>query len=98
MRYGQTQEPPIPVAQLFAPHATRPFPRGEELPHKGEDNAFRTTSEEKRAAERMNEDLYTTVRTQQSHGAEREGQRCCATFVSLLLHAGCRPGCSACFP
>ena len=49
------------MAQLFAPHTTRPFPRGEELPHKGEDNAFRITSEEKRAAERMNEDLYTTV-------------------------------------
>ena len=32
------------------------------LPAAAEDNAFRVTSEEKRAAERLNSDLYNTVR------------------------------------
>ena len=63
-RYGQTLEPSIPVAQLFGAGTKFPegFPKGEEQPHPGEQNAFRTTSEEKRALERMNEDLYSTLR------------------------------------
>jgi len=70
-RYGQTLEPSIPVAKLFAPHTALPFPKGEEQPHpektptSGEQlagNSFRTGSEEKKAMERMEEDLYTTVR------------------------------------
>lgn len=56
-KYGQTSEPSIPVAKLFAPFTDVPFPHGEEQEHPGESNAFRTTSEELKAMERMNDDL-----------------------------------------
>ena len=49
LRYGQTDPPTIPVAQLFrAGH----FPQGEIQEHPGDFNTFRVTSEEKRAQER----------------------------------------------
>ncbi|EPZ31152.1 peptidase M24A, methionine aminopeptidase [Rozella allomycis CSF55] len=52
----QTEPPTIPVKQLFTK-----FPEGEIQEYK-EENRWRTTSEEKRAIERMNEDLYQGVR------------------------------------
>lgn len=55
---GQTSPPTIPVAQLF-PDKT--YPVGEEVEYKN-DNAYRTTSEEKRALDRMNQDFLTDYR------------------------------------
>jgi methionyl aminopeptidase len=51
------------VAQLFRPGT---FPVGEILEHAGEFNTFRISSEEKRAAERAQADLYDKLR----HAAE----------------------------
>ncbi|KAF0683963.1 Aste57867_24044 [Aphanomyces stellatus] len=59
IQYGQTEPPTIPVAKLFAVGS---FPKGEEQVHPGDFNTFRTTSEEKRAAERANEAFYDRVR------------------------------------
>lgn len=56
---GQTTPPSIPVAKLF-PRGD--FPVGEIQPHAGDFNAYRTTSEEKRYAERLHSDLFATVR------------------------------------
>ncbi|DAZ98064.1 TPA: LOW QUALITY PROTEIN: hypothetical protein N0F65_001939 [Lagenidium giganteum] len=56
---GQTEPPTIPVARLFAAGS---FPVGEIQEHPGDFNTYRTTSEEKRALERAEEDLYDTVR------------------------------------
>ena len=58
-RHGQTSEPSIPVAKLFAEGS---FPVGEIQEHPNAYNAYRATSEEKRAADRMQEDLYDSVR------------------------------------
>ncbi|EMC97320.1 hypothetical protein BAUCODRAFT_447868 [Baudoinia panamericana UAMH 10762] len=55
---AQTAPPRIPVAQLF-PNDT--YPVGEEVEYK-DDNAFRTTSEEKRHLDRMNQDFLTDYR------------------------------------
>jgi methionyl aminopeptidase len=60
IRYGQTEPPTIPVASLFAEGH---FPKGEIQPHPGDMNTFRITSEEKRAAERLEADLYDKVRS-----------------------------------
>ncbi|RLN14471.1 hypothetical protein BBJ28_00026763, partial [Nothophytophthora sp. Chile5] len=60
---GQTEPPTIPVAQLFPDGK---YPVGEIVDHPGDFNTFRTTSEEKRALDREQEDLYESVR----HAAE----------------------------
>ncbi|CAK4079300.1 unnamed protein product [Aphanomyces euteiches] len=59
IQYGQTEPPTIPVAKLFEVGS---FPKGEEQPHPGDFNTFRTTSEEKRALERENEAFYDRIR------------------------------------
>lgn len=55
---GQTSPPTIPVAQLFPNKA---FPEGEICEYQ-DDNTYRTTSEEKRALDRMNNDFLTEYR------------------------------------
>ncbi|KAK3671866.1 Methionine aminopeptidase 2 [Recurvomyces mirabilis] len=55
---AQTGPPRTPVAQLFPDGS---YPVGEEVEYKG-NNAFRTTSEEKRHLDRMNEDFLTEYR------------------------------------
>ncbi|TKA83498.1 Methionine aminopeptidase 2 [Friedmanniomyces simplex] len=55
---AQSAPPRIPVAQLF-PESS--YPVGEEVEYKGE-NAYRTTSEEKRHLDRMNSDFLTEYR------------------------------------
>ncbi|KAI8927930.1 hypothetical protein BC831DRAFT_503643 [Entophlyctis helioformis] len=54
----QTSPPSIPVAKFF-PNGD--FPEGE-IQHYKDDNLWRTTSEEKRALERLQSDLYSDVR------------------------------------
>ena len=56
---GQTEPPSIPVAELFG---DTPYPIGELQNHPGDFNTYRITSEEKRDAERMLTDLYSSVR------------------------------------
>lgn len=58
----QSSPPRVPVASLFA---GGPYPAGEEVEYRNE-NAFRTTSEEKRHLDRMNDDFLAEYR----HGAE----------------------------
>ena len=60
---GQTEPPTIPIEKLFPDGH---YPEGEIQDHPGDLNTFRTTSEEKRALDRAQEDLYETVR----HAAE----------------------------
>lgn len=60
---GQTDPPTIPIEELYADSQ---YPEGEIQVHPGDFNTFRTTSEEKRALDRAQEDLYATVR----HAAE----------------------------
>ena len=59
---GQTAPPTVKVADLF-PNGS--YPVGEEVEYKN-DNAYRTTDEEKRAMDRMNEDFLKDYR----HAAE----------------------------
>lgn len=59
---GQTAPPKVKVADLFPNDS---YPVGEEVNYKA-DNAYRTTSEEKRALDRMNEDFLKDYR----HAAE----------------------------
>ncbi|KAI4262122.1 MAG: hypothetical protein L6R42_002695 [Xanthoria sp. 1 TBL-2021] len=58
----QSSPPRIPVASLFSPGQ---YPVGEEVEYRDE-NAFRTTNEEKRHLDRMNNDFLEEYR----HGAE----------------------------
>ncbi|KAL8928343.1 MAG: hypothetical protein Q9172_000935 [Xanthocarpia lactea] len=58
----QSSPPRIPVASFFP---SGQYPTGEEVEYRNE-NAFRTTSEEKRHLDRMNDDFLTEYR----HGAE----------------------------
>ena len=55
---GQTSPPTVKVSDLF-PNNT--YPVGEEVEYKNE-NAYRTTSEEKRHLDRMNQDFLTDYR------------------------------------
>jgi methionyl aminopeptidase len=59
LKHGQTEPPTIPVSQLFP---SRKFPEGQVMEYASDFNSWRTTSEEKRYAERLNADLYETVR------------------------------------
>lgn len=59
---SQSSPPRVPLTQLY-PNAQ--FPTGEEVEYKN-DNAYRTTNEEKRHLDRMNNDFLTEYR----HGAE----------------------------
>ncbi|KAL8857345.1 MAG: hypothetical protein Q9178_006111 [Gyalolechia marmorata] len=58
----QSSPPRVPVASLFP---SGQYPTGEEVEYRNE-NAFRTTSEEKRHLDRMNDDFLIDYR----HGAE----------------------------
>jgi methionyl aminopeptidase len=58
-KYGQTFPPSRTVASLFGDGH---FPQGEISDHPGDFNTFRVTSEEKRAMDRANSDLYETLR------------------------------------
>ena len=55
---AQSGPPRVPVAQLFPENS---YPVGEEVEYQG-DNAFRTTNEEKRHLDRMNQDFLTEYR------------------------------------
>jgi len=55
---SQSSPPRVPVSQLFP---NNHYPAGEEVEYKG-DNAYRTTSEEKRHLDRMNNDFLTEYR------------------------------------
>ena len=59
VKYGQTEPPTIPIEELFK---GKEFPKGEIQHYPGEGQAGRVTSEEKRAMERLEEDLYSKVR------------------------------------
>ena len=74
VRYGQTEPPTIPVSKLF-----ERFPVGEIQEYKDAGNAYRTTSEEKRAQERMQDDLWNKVR----HASEvhRQVRRWSQSFI-----------------
>jgi methionyl aminopeptidase len=63
VKYGQTEPPTIPVADLFK---GRDFPHGEIQSYDGESQSYRHSSEEVRGRDRLQEDLYTKLR----HGAE----------------------------
>jgi methionyl aminopeptidase len=76
IRYGQTEPPTIPVAKLFAEGH---FPEGEIQPHPGDFNTFRITSEEKRAAERLEADLYDKVRM--ASEVHRQVRRYAQSFI-----------------
>lgn len=57
--HGQTEPPTIPVVNLFSADE---FPLGEIQPHPLESNSHRISSEELRATERLQSDLYSKLR------------------------------------
>jgi methionyl aminopeptidase len=59
VKYGQTDPPTIPVVDLFK---GKEFPIGEIQPHTHENQTYRETSDEARAMDRLQEDLYSKVR------------------------------------
>ena len=59
VKYGQTDPPTIPVEKVFQ---GREFPKGEEQPYTLESQTYRQTSEEVRAMDRLQEDLYSKIR------------------------------------
>jgi methionyl aminopeptidase len=59
VKYGQTDPPTIPVADIFK---GREFPIGEIQSYPDESQTYRETSEETRSRDRMQEDLYSKVR------------------------------------
>ena len=59
VRWGQTEPPTIPTEVLFN---GKNYPAGEILPHPGEDQVFRVTSAEKKAADKLSEDCYDELR------------------------------------
>jgi methionyl aminopeptidase len=63
VKYGQTEPPTIPIFDLFK---GREFPIGEIQQHALDSQTYRETSEECRAHDRLQEDLYSKIR----HGAE----------------------------
>ncbi|KXL48266.1 hypothetical protein M433DRAFT_57437 [Acidomyces richmondensis BFW] len=77
---AQSAPPRIPVAQLFPDGS---FPVGEEVEYRNE-NAYRTTNEEKRHLDRMNQDFLTEYR--QAAEVHRE--------VRMYARANIKPGMS----
>jgi len=61
LKYGQTNPPTIPVSELFEAKG-KEYPIGEITLHPLECNTYRETSAEKRANDRMQEDIYSRVR------------------------------------
>jgi len=59
VKYGQTEPPTIPVETLFT---GKQLPVGEIQKHELESQTYRETSEECRARDRLQEDLYSKVR------------------------------------
>jgi methionyl aminopeptidase len=74
--YGQTEPPTIPVANLFASDS---FPQGEIQLYNDEDVTQRETNAEKRAHDRMQNDIYNKVR----HAAEvhRQVRKYAQSFI-----------------
>lgn len=79
VKYGQTEIPSIPVAQLFQ---GKELPIGEIQPHALASQTYRETSQEVRARDRMMEDLYSKVRL----GSEVHRQ------VRNFAQSICKPG------
>ena len=59
VKYGQTDPPTIPVSDVFK---GREFPKGEIQNYTLESQTYRESSEEARAMDRLQEDLYSKVR------------------------------------
>ena len=59
--HGQTNPPTIPVSELFE-GKDKEYPVGEITPHPLESNTYRESSAEKRAHDRLQEDIYSKVR------------------------------------
>ena len=59
VKFGQTNPPTIPVAELFA---GRDLPVGEIQPYTLQSQTYRETSEEVRARDRLQEDWYSKIR------------------------------------
>lgn len=59
VKYGQTEPPTIPVSKLFE---NKTYPVGEIQTHPLDSNSFRETDAEKRARDRMQDDIYEKVR------------------------------------
>lgn len=78
VQYGQLNPPTIPVADVFK---GKQYPKGELQEYVGQ-QAYRTSSEEKRAMDRLQEDLYTKVR----QGAEVHRQ--VRAFAQGLMKPG----------
>ncbi|XP_071961480.1 uncharacterized protein [Antedon mediterranea] len=75
----QTDPPTIPISELFP---SGNFPKGEEVEHPAVDGrtaAWRITAEEKRAMERMNEDVYNDLR--QAAEAHRQVRKYVQGFI-----------------
>lgn len=79
VKYGQTEPPTIPVADVFR---GKEFPKGEIQLHPGESNALRETAEECRARDRLQSDLYSKVR----EGAEVHRQ--VRSFAQSIIKPG----------
>jgi len=76
VRYGQTEPPTIPIAELFE---AGKMPIGEIQEHPGEHNAFRTTSEEKRAQDNISFEEYDNIR--QAAECHRQVRRYAQSFI-----------------
>ncbi len=61
LKYNQTEPPTIPVSQLFEGKGLE-YPEGEITPHPLESNNYRENSDEKRARDRLQVDIYSKVR------------------------------------
>jgi len=61
LKHGQTEPPSIPVSELFEAKNLE-YPEGEITPHPLESNTYRESSAEKRAHDRLQEDVYSKVR------------------------------------
>ena len=61
VKYGQTNPPTIPVSTLFE-SKNEDFPIGQITSHPLESNTYRESSDEKRAHDRMQADIYSKVR------------------------------------
>ena len=79
MKYGQTNPPTIPVTELFK---GREYPVGEITEHPDENVTHRMTSEEARARDRLQEDLYSKLRL----GAEVHRQ--VRSFAQSIIKPG----------
>ena len=84
LKHGQTNPPSIPVSQLFEenPSGLKPYPVGEITEHLLENNKYRIDSAEKRAHDRLQEDVYSKVR----HAAEVHRQ--VRSYAQIFIKPG----------